>query len=294
MNIETANRLFQYRKQHHLSQEELADKIGVSRQAVSKWERAEASPDTDNLILLANIYGVTLDELLQGKEEPRAKQPEKDEPNICEREPELTGESAEQKEKTDKNPSGGESEYIKSDQVSFKNGIHVHSKDGDHVDISLKDGIKVEDKNGTKVNVGFSGVHVEENGEKKVYTDENGHVFYTEEVAQKQKHKKKNPWMMFPFPVLAVIVFFVWGFSGMWLGFAASWLVFLTVPLYYTAVEAIIKRDAKIFCFPVLVLLAFFIAGFFYGLWHPAWVLFISIPLYYFVCDLLHMDKDWD
>ena len=40
MNIETANRLLQYRKKMNLSQEELAAKIGVSRQAVSKWERA--------------------------------------------------------------------------------------------------------------------------------------------------------------------------------------------------------------------------------------------------------------
>ena len=47
---------------------ELAEKLGVSRQAVSKWERSEASPDTDNLIELAHIYGVTLDELLNGEE----------------------------------------------------------------------------------------------------------------------------------------------------------------------------------------------------------------------------------
>ena len=67
MNIETANRLLQYRKKMNLSQEELAARIGVSRQAVSKWERAEASPDTDNLILLADIYGVSLDELLKGE-----------------------------------------------------------------------------------------------------------------------------------------------------------------------------------------------------------------------------------
>ncbi|MDD2484437.1 MAG: helix-turn-helix transcriptional regulator [Eubacteriales bacterium] len=52
------------RKNSNLSQEELAEKIGVSRQAVSKWERAEASPDTDNLILLAKLYNVSLDELL--------------------------------------------------------------------------------------------------------------------------------------------------------------------------------------------------------------------------------------
>lgn len=50
MNIEIANRLVSLRKANHLSQEELAAKIGISRQAVSKWERAEACPDTDNLI----------------------------------------------------------------------------------------------------------------------------------------------------------------------------------------------------------------------------------------------------
>ena len=64
MNIEIANRLVRLRKENHLSQEELAARIGVSRQAVSKWERAEASPDTDNLILLARLYGLSLDELV--------------------------------------------------------------------------------------------------------------------------------------------------------------------------------------------------------------------------------------
>lgn len=64
MDLETANRLYEFRKKSGLSQEELADKLGLSRQAVSKWERAEASPDTDNLLALAKIYGVTLDELL--------------------------------------------------------------------------------------------------------------------------------------------------------------------------------------------------------------------------------------
>ena len=46
MNLEIANRLVEYRKRAGYSQEELADKLGISRQAVSKWERVEASPDT--------------------------------------------------------------------------------------------------------------------------------------------------------------------------------------------------------------------------------------------------------
>lgn len=64
MDVSIGNRLYQYRRKSGLSQEELAAKLGVSRQAVSKWERAEAAPDTDNLINLSKIYGVTLDELI--------------------------------------------------------------------------------------------------------------------------------------------------------------------------------------------------------------------------------------
>ena len=81
MNIEIANRLVQLRKQNGLSQEALAEKLGISRQAVSKWERAEASPDTDNIILLARLYGVSLDELLQTEDEiPRPEPEEVSEP----------------------------------------------------------------------------------------------------------------------------------------------------------------------------------------------------------------------
>ena len=68
MNIEIANRLVELRKKNGLSQEELALKLGISRQAVSKWERAESSPDTDNLICLAKLYNVSLDSLLNTSE----------------------------------------------------------------------------------------------------------------------------------------------------------------------------------------------------------------------------------
>ena len=71
MNVEIAQRLSARRKQSGLSQEALAEKLGVSRQAVSKWERSESSPDTDNLIALAQLYGVSLDELLYVDDERR-------------------------------------------------------------------------------------------------------------------------------------------------------------------------------------------------------------------------------
>ena len=69
MNIEIANRLVELRKEKGFSQEALAEKLGISRQAVSKWERAESSPDTSNLITLAKLYGVSLDELLNTDQE---------------------------------------------------------------------------------------------------------------------------------------------------------------------------------------------------------------------------------
>ena len=64
MTTEIANRLSALRKSHGLSQEALASALTVSRQAVSKWERGETSPDTDNIIALARLYGISLDELL--------------------------------------------------------------------------------------------------------------------------------------------------------------------------------------------------------------------------------------
>ncbi len=52
------------RKAHGLSQEELADRLGVSRQAVSRWEQGSALPDANNLVQLSRTFGVTTDYLL--------------------------------------------------------------------------------------------------------------------------------------------------------------------------------------------------------------------------------------
>ena len=58
-------RIQAHRTRLGLSQEGLGDKLGVSRQAVSKWEADGAVPDTDKLIALSKLFGITLHELLQ-------------------------------------------------------------------------------------------------------------------------------------------------------------------------------------------------------------------------------------
>lgn len=56
--------LKELRKAHRYTQEEVAEKISVSRQAVAKWENGETVPDINNCIALAELYGVTLDDLV--------------------------------------------------------------------------------------------------------------------------------------------------------------------------------------------------------------------------------------
>lgn len=62
-------RIQEYRKMAGLNQEEFAEKIGVSRQAVSKWERDKAYPDLDRLVCICEILNAPVEELLYGNRE---------------------------------------------------------------------------------------------------------------------------------------------------------------------------------------------------------------------------------
>ena len=63
INIILGKNIRQFRKTINLTQEELADKLGVSFQAVSKWENAQSAPDISLLPLLAEIFRCTIDDL---------------------------------------------------------------------------------------------------------------------------------------------------------------------------------------------------------------------------------------
>ena len=56
--------LYNLRKLHKLSQEQVADRLGVSRQAVAKWETGETAPDIHNCVALARLYDVSMDDLV--------------------------------------------------------------------------------------------------------------------------------------------------------------------------------------------------------------------------------------
>lgn len=69
-----SEKLFDLRKKNAMSQEELADKLGVSRQAISRWEMGTAMPDAPNLLKLSETFNVSIDYLLKDDyKEPTAK-----------------------------------------------------------------------------------------------------------------------------------------------------------------------------------------------------------------------------
>lgn len=69
--MEFHENLIQLRKKANLSQEQLADKLGVTRQAISKWESGQTKPEADKILLLSDIFHVTTDQLLKGAENPK-------------------------------------------------------------------------------------------------------------------------------------------------------------------------------------------------------------------------------
>ena len=195
MTIETANRLYELRKKRGLSQEELAEQLGVSRQAVSKWERSEASPDTDNLIALAKIYNLSLDELIYGE--------------------------SSEKRKADA-----------SEESSASGNEDFHTEIG------------------------------------------------------KPKSKVKF-WLELPYPIICTITYLIFGFLNICGGWAHSWIIFITIPIYYSLIEAIYNRRFSEFAYPVFTAFVYLYMGLYIGNWHPSWIIFVTIPVYYPIAEAL-------
>lgn len=63
-----AAKIYELRKTNKLSQEQLAEKIGVSRQSISKWESGETLPELERVVALSQVFNVTTDYLLKSKE----------------------------------------------------------------------------------------------------------------------------------------------------------------------------------------------------------------------------------
>ncbi|WP_297958542.1 helix-turn-helix domain-containing protein [uncultured Ruminococcus sp.] len=77
--MEFNNKLYELRKQKGFSQEELANRLNVSRQTVSKWEVGDSTPDMEKLVAISDLFGISLDELVLDKAPEKAPEPAKSE-----------------------------------------------------------------------------------------------------------------------------------------------------------------------------------------------------------------------
>ena len=343
MNIEIANRLQQMRKKNNLSQEELAAKIGVSRQAVSKWERAESSPDTENLILLSKLYNVSIDELINTSAAPEAVSSgislKKDdygytgEPikemrpdNYTEQEiyPNPAAESVnnsipqgapfgadiseEEKKSSDTRQEQAQEDFGQTIERAGRAIGDVINAAGQKIGEGIKNAEKGY-KNGKKGDDNW-----EEKLEKGMEKFEQGMEKFGDSMnrmgrdidrkmndAFGEKHKdcgstakskkEKEPATLLDklFPVIVTFLFF----CSIPLGLAhPGWTLFLLIPLYYTAKEALRKRNIMVFCYPVLCVYVYCTIGGLLDVFIPRlsdnwyglmWLIFLTIPLFYTV-----------
>ena len=300
MDLAMAQRLVNRRKADGLSQEALAAQLGVSRQAVSKWERSESSPDTDNLIALAALYGVSLDELLYGEAVDDADCSEDSDAGA------ETSDEAEEDEDSADNTSRSDKPLV---DISLARGIHVIDPDkGEEVHVGWN-GIHVtNDRKGEEVHVGPGGVHVDtlEDDGHSVHTNADGTVTIDGETfsSWKEAHDKLDHhgkhfhtklgrvWNKFPFPALVVLAYLVLGIVyGTWA--TGLFLVFL-IPVYYAIGDFIDRRRlSKLIgsVYPAAAIAWFLYMWLCLGQPHPAWVILVTIPV---IGALMHWcRKQW-
>lgn len=253
MNIEIANRLVQLRKEHGYSQETLAAALGLSRQAISKWERGESSPDLDNILELSRVYGITLDALLKGEEPPQ-----NDVADVLQKAetPEETYDRARIEYMQAKEA------YEQAEAAYFRNGFARRKE-------ILQETETVDDDC--------------EAGEQDGAFRLSASLYIDDEEGE------KGPWCSFPYVPAAVIIYLLLGFLlGWWL---EGTVLFLSIPLYYSVAKWLDDGRQgsllKAIPYPAATVIIYLLLGFLFDIWHPGWIIFLTIPLYYAIAEFL-------
>lgn len=286
MNVDMAKRLADRRRNAGLTQEDLAEKLGVSRQAVSKWECSESSPDTDNLIALAELYEVSLDELLYGEVTSQSA-------NVGDGRSEAGDETETERQEQDL-PDGFSEDHREYPDENFDEGIGFESNDGsfhlgpdgihaadgkDHVHINWRDGVHVNAKNGDSVHVGWDGIRV--NDREYDDLDAANAVLRERRPGTRARSPFLRAWHRFPFPLLVILSYILIGvFAGQW---GLGLFIFAAIPLYYMIGGLIANKRFGLFLaglYPLAIICWFFYMAFVLNEPHPAWVMFLTIPLF--------------
>ena len=199
MNVQIAQRLAELRRAKGYSQEALANELGLSRQAVSKWERAESSPDTENLIALARLYGVSLDDLLNVDKDI---------------EDDVAFENAERAEKTAR--AQAEREEALREQRAHQEAMAQATAAATQASEAAARAAQAAAAASEQVASARTSAAAAAGSPAAPASD---------------TPRRRGPWRSFPYSVVATILFFVFCFG--FHAWTTAWLVFLTIPIYH-------------------------------------------------------------
>ncbi len=245
MSYDFADRLIEMRRSRGLSQEELAKRLGLSRQAISKWERAESSPDIGNLIALAEIYEVTLDELIgtsssqQGDGGIRIGEPTTaSEGAVCEYAP--VEDNATDAAEEEFPASNAAMEAIAPAMPCDSAALADSSPSANLADSGLE----------AEPQQGFLILPPPHGAEPTIPAAPTMDLAATQAAGQGQGIpqepvtgiKPKRPLLTFPYPLLVALIYLVLGFCfHLW---HPGWVVFFTIPFYYW-IASVVAHDPE-------------------------------------------------
>ena len=257
-------RLSRIRKEKGLTQEDIAKRIVISPQAVSKWENDVSSPDILVLSSLADILGVSVDELLGRENAPHEERAEERKAERETVESEVVDDDKTYKAKDDDDDTTTVHFDDGHTHVSFSGGIHVNDgEDEVHID---RHGIYVKEHGKEKVNIGGVRVNVNPVKDKEFWITQGS---------------------LFGLATLAYILMGLF-WTDQYMGWKMGWIVFLLPPVIWSLYHAIVRKRFTDFAYPVAVTAAYLTLGFlgdylgFVG-WGFYWFLFITIPVYYMI-----------
>ncbi len=223
-NQEIANRLAEIRREQGLSQEDLAERLGLSRQAISKWERGESQPDMGNLIALADVYGMTIDEMVcRGTfRSDRA---------------DAAVPAGEPSERTPRPEASSASDG--PDAASASDGARASAEPGgfEAGGASGDGGAACPPPTGMPVDpyAGFDPY-----GDPDPYGAPTQPWAAASAPAPQPPRQRRNPMLLFPYPLLVAAIYLILGFLfGLW---HPGWIIFFTIPFYYWA-AAVVGHD---------------------------------------------------
>ena len=215
MNVEVAQRLAELRRKKGYSQEELAEKLGLSRQAVSKWERAESSPDTDNLIALARLYGTSLDELLAI------------EPII---EDDIAFETQDRAQE-------------REEKAAVEEIVAQATLSTQEASITAVESVKGAAEaaaEAARAAAQAAQATAQATAQAAAQAAQAAEMHWQNPYDTRKQGKIRSPLVSFPYPLVVVVVYLFLGFFlNLW---HPAWILFLTIPFYYWIV-GIVQRD---------------------------------------------------